>query len=142
VVENYPDLKASQNFLALQGELSNTEDRIQASRRFYNANVQEFNRRIQAFPSNLIAGMFGFHEEQFFEIEEALRPTVEQAPRVDFGAGSAGQTGPAPTPTPAAAPVPSAQPLPEPPPPTATSTPPGGPPEPPPSNPAPPVPGS
>ncbi len=88
VVENYPDLKASQNFLALQGELSNTEDRIQASRRFYNANVQEYNRRIHAFPSTLIAGMFGFHEEQFFEIEEALRPTVEQAPRVDFGAAA------------------------------------------------------
>jgi LemA protein len=139
VAENYPDLKASQNFLALQGELSNTEDRIQASRRFYNANVQEYNRRIHAFPSNLIAGMFGFHEEQFFEIEEALRPTLEQAPRVNFGAAAPGPAEPPPTPAPAAAPPPVAQPLPEPPPP---SEPGGGPPEPPPSNPAPPVPGS
>jgi LemA protein len=71
VAENYPELKANQNFLALQQELSNTEDRIQASRRFYNANVQDFNRRVQSFPSNVIAGMFGFKEEQFFEIPEA-----------------------------------------------------------------------
>ena len=68
VAENYPELKANQNFLALQQELSNTEDRIQASRRFYNANVQDFNRRVQSFPSNVIAGLFGFKEEEFFEI--------------------------------------------------------------------------
>jgi len=60
VAENYPELKANQNFLALQGELTNTEDRIQASRRFYNANVQNYNRRVQAFPSAFIAGMFHF----------------------------------------------------------------------------------
>jgi LemA protein len=87
VAEDYPELKANQNFLALQAELTNTEDRIQASRRFYNANVQGYNRRIQSFPSVFVARTFGFKEEEFFEIEPALRPTVEQAPRVDFGQG-------------------------------------------------------
>jgi LemA protein len=90
VAENYPELKANQNFLALQSELSNTEDRIQASRRFYNANVQGYNRRIQSFPSVLVARSFGFKEEEFFEIEPAMRAAVEQAPRVDFGQGGAG----------------------------------------------------
>ncbi|MGH2580933.1 MAG: LemA family protein, partial [Actinomycetota bacterium] len=55
VAENYPDLKANENFLALQSELSNTEDRLQTARRFYNANVREFNRRVQSFPSNVVA---------------------------------------------------------------------------------------
>ena len=86
VAENYPELKANQNFLALQQELSNTEDRIQAARRFYNANVQDYNARVQSFPSNVIAGMFGFKEEEFFEIPEAERAAVAEAPRVDFGA--------------------------------------------------------
>src|ERR671931_1371003 len=63
VAENYPELKANQNFLALQSELSNTEDRIQASRRFYNANVQDYNRRVQSFPSAFVARMFSFKEE-------------------------------------------------------------------------------
>jgi LemA protein len=93
VAENYPQLKANQNFLALQAELSNTEDRIQAARRFYNANVQGFNRRVQSFPSVFVARSFGFKEEEFFEIEPALRPTVEQAPRVDFGVGSGSPAG-------------------------------------------------
>jgi LemA protein len=87
VAENYPDLKANENFLQLQGELANTEDRIQTSRRFYNANVREYNRRVQSVPSNIIASMFGFREEEFFEIEPAMRETVEEAPRVDFGPG-------------------------------------------------------
>lgn len=69
VVENYPELKASRNFLELQKELSNTEDRIQAARRFYNANVRDFNTRIEVFPSNMVAGLFGFKKEEFFEIE-------------------------------------------------------------------------
>ncbi len=90
VAENYPELKANQNFLALQAELSNTEDRIQASRRFYNANVQGYNRRIQSFPSVFVARTFGFKEEEFFEIEPAMRAVVEQAPRVDFGTAGAG----------------------------------------------------
>jgi LemA protein len=84
VSERYPDLKANQNFLQLQGELANTEDRLQAARRFYNANVQSYNRRIQAFPSNVIAGRFHFTEEQFFEIEPALRAEVSQPPKVQF----------------------------------------------------------
>ncbi len=73
VAEAYPDLKANQNFLALQAELSNTEDRLQTARRFYNANVRDFNRRVKQFPSVLIASMFGFKEEEFFEVEEAIR---------------------------------------------------------------------
>ena len=80
VVENYPDLKANQNFLQLQEELTATEDRIQASRRFYNANVRDMNTRIEVFPSNLIASLFGFGKEQFFEIEDAAR----DVPRVNF----------------------------------------------------------
>jgi LemA protein len=101
VVENYPELKANQNFLALQQELANTEDRIQASRRFYNANVADFNRRVKAFPSVVVARMFGFKEEEFFEIPDAERATVGQAPRVDFGMGGGGTAAPT-TPTPPA----------------------------------------
>ena len=97
VAENYPELKANQNFLALQGELSNTEDRIQAARRFYNANVADFNRRVQSFPSTFIARSFGFKEEEFFEIPEAERAVVAEAPRVDFGVGGGSGAG-APTP--------------------------------------------
>ena len=104
VAENYPELKANQNFLALQGELSNTEDRIQAARRFYNSNVQDYNRRVQSFPSALIASSFGFKEEEFFEIPEAERAVVEQAPRVDFSGGGAPAV-PAPA-APAAPPAP------------------------------------
>jgi LemA protein len=133
VAENYPDLKANQNFLALQQELSNTEDRIQASRRFYNANVQDYNRRVQSLPSNVIAGMFGFKEEQFFEIPEAERAQVAEAPRVDFGAAApapAVPTAPAPAP-PAAAPPAAAPPSPPPsaPPAPRPPAPPAGPPE-------------
>jgi LemA protein len=84
VAENYPQLRANENFLQLQQELGNTEDRIQASRRFYNANVRDYNRRVQSVPSNIIASMFNFKEEEFFEIEAAMRETVEEAPRVDF----------------------------------------------------------
>src|SRR5919206_2546289 len=73
VAENYPELKANQNFLALQAELSNTEDRLQAARRFYNSNVRSYNQRVQSFPSNLMASTFHFEEEQFFEVDEGLR---------------------------------------------------------------------
>jgi LemA protein len=100
VAENYPDLKANQNFLALQQELANTEDRIQASRRFYNNNVQAYNARIKQFPSMFIARMGGFTEEQFFEVEPAIREAG--APRVDFGTAGVPATGatepPPPTP--------------------------------------------
>jgi LemA protein len=84
VSEQYPDLKASANFLSLQQELAVTEDRLQAARRFYNANVQDFNRRVQSFPSNLVARQFGFADEQFFEIEAAVRDEVRRPPTVDF----------------------------------------------------------
>ena len=81
VVEKYPDLKASQQFLKLQSELVNTEDRIQASRRFYNGNVRDFNTMIQSFPSNIIAGLFTFKTQDFFEIEDT---GVRIAPLVSF----------------------------------------------------------
>jgi LemA protein len=110
VAENYPDLKANQNFLQLQGELANTEDRIQASRRFYNSNVQVYNARVKSFPSNLIAQRFGFTEEEFFEIPEAERAAAETAPHVDFTfAGTGTPTAPpvaAPPPPPPADPTP------------------------------------
>jgi LemA protein len=101
VAENYPELKANQNFLQLQGELANTEDRIQASRRFYNANVQQYNARVKSFPSNIIASQFHFVEEEFFEIPEAERAAVETAPKVDFSFASGGAA-PAPAAPPAA----------------------------------------
>jgi LemA protein len=68
VTENYPDLKASQGFLQLQDDLKDTEDKIQASRRFYNANVRDFNTKIQVFPNNIIAGQLKFQKYEFFEI--------------------------------------------------------------------------
>ncbi|GMQ95150.1 MAG: LemA family protein [Patescibacteria group bacterium] len=70
VSESYPDLKASQNFLDLQNELSDTENKIQAARRFYNTNVRDLNIKIDSFPSNLIAQMFKFGKQEFFELEE------------------------------------------------------------------------
>ena len=85
VVENYPNLKADQNFLQLQGELTNTEDRLQTARRFYNANVRDYNRRVKQFPSVVVANMFDF-EKEFFEVEDAIREGG--APQVDFGAPS------------------------------------------------------
>jgi LemA protein len=78
VAEQYPDLKANQNFLKLHAELVNTEDRIQRARRFYNGNVRDYNNRVQSVPSNAIAGMFHFKPEEFFEIENAIeRQTPE-----------------------------------------------------------------
>jgi len=67
VAENYPELKASQNFLALQNELTDTEDKIQASRRFYNTNVRDLNIKIEVFPANLIANSFGFKQMELFQ---------------------------------------------------------------------------
>lgn len=78
LAENYPDLKANQNFLELQRELSDTENKIQASRRFYNGNVRNFNTKIQTFPNNIIAGWLKFSERKYFEIEnEEERENVE-----------------------------------------------------------------
>ncbi len=71
VAEHYPSLKADRHFLALQRELADTEDRIQAARRFFNANVRDLNTRIDVFPSNLVAALFGFRREEYFELEDA-----------------------------------------------------------------------
>jgi LemA protein len=76
VAENYPELKASQNFMELQGQLSQTEDAIQNARRYYNAVVRDLNTKIQSFPTNIMAGMFGFQLRQFFEVAEAEREPV------------------------------------------------------------------
>ncbi|MDP8243729.1 MAG: LemA family protein [Candidatus Hinthialibacter antarcticus] len=81
LVENYPDLKANQNFLALQQELTNTEDRIQRARRFYNGNVRDLNNLVEVFPSNIIAGMSNFTKRDYFEIEE---PAERQAVNVEM----------------------------------------------------------
>ena len=76
VAENYPELKASEQFTQLQGALSQTEDSIQNSRRYYNAVVRDLNTKIQSFPTNFLAGMFGFQQKQFFETTEADREPV------------------------------------------------------------------
>ena len=81
VSENYPDLKASQNFLQLQDELSDTENKIQAARRFYNGNVLEFNNTIQQFPTNVFAGAFNFQKRDFFQLENEAE---KQAPKASF----------------------------------------------------------
>ena len=78
VSESYPDLKASQNFLQLQDEISDTENKIQAARRFYNTQVRDFNTKIEVFPTNLIAGMLKFKSRDFFEIEDKKEKEVPQ----------------------------------------------------------------
>src|SRR5688572_31004402 len=70
LAEAYPDLKANQNFLALQNELSDTENKIQAARRFYNSNVRDLNTGIESFPGNVVAGMFGFKKKEFFDLAD------------------------------------------------------------------------
>ncbi len=70
VAENYPDLKANQNFLQLQNDLTDTEDKIQASRRFYNGTVRDYNTKVETVPSNIIASIFNFAKREFFEIED------------------------------------------------------------------------
>jgi LemA protein len=81
LVEQYPDLKANQNFLALQEELTSTENRIGFARQFYNDTVMHFNTRIESFPQNAVAGMFQFRQAAFFQIEE---PAQREAPQVKF----------------------------------------------------------
>lgn len=81
VVEAYPELKANQNFLALQEELTATENKISFARQFYNDNVMQFNNKTQMFPSNIIAGMFGFKESEFFNVEA---PEERKAVKVQF----------------------------------------------------------
>ena len=95
VAEAYPQLRASENFTALQTELSNTEDRIAAGRRYYNANVRSLNTRVETFPANIIAAAFTFTRAEYFEANE---PAVRRAPRVSFtdsGDGEPGQQPPA-----------------------------------------------
>lgn len=82
IAEAYPELKANQNFLALQQELSDTENKIQASRRFFNSNVMEINTRVESFPSNIVAGMFGFKKEEFFDLDGA--PAEREPVKVSF----------------------------------------------------------
>ena len=81
VVENYPQLKSDRNFLKLQQELTNTEDRIQAARRFYNGNVRDYRNKCQMFPSSIIAGAFGFESQDYFNVH----PSVREVPDADFG---------------------------------------------------------
>lgn len=70
VAENYPELKANQNFLSLQSDLTDTEDKIQAARRFFNGNVRDYNTKLQTFPSNIFANVFGFGPRTFFDVDE------------------------------------------------------------------------
>jgi LemA protein len=80
VSENYPALQASQNFLGLQRDLTDAEDKIQAARRFYNSQVRDYNTRLQVFPTNLVAGPFGFSRSEFFDAPDEL----DRAPEVTF----------------------------------------------------------
>lgn len=84
VAEAYPDLKASENFKHLQEELVDTEDKIQASRRFYNGSARDLNIKIKVFPNNLFANMLGFKEREFFELDEAENAKAEQPVEVKF----------------------------------------------------------
>ncbi|MDR1202180.1 MAG: LemA family protein [Tannerellaceae bacterium] len=82
-VEAYPDLKANQNFLQLQGEISTIENKLSSARRYFNAATKELNNTVQSFPSNIIAGMFGFHKETMFDLGEQ-RSKLEEAPKIQF----------------------------------------------------------
>ncbi|MBQ6964166.1 MAG: LemA family protein [Bacteroidaceae bacterium] len=83
-LEAYPDLKANQNFLQLQGELSDIENKLAAVRRYFNSATRELNNAVQTFPANILAGMFGFHKEAMYEIEASQRAAVEKAPEIKF----------------------------------------------------------
>jgi len=93
VAEAYPDLKASTNFLELQRQLTETEDRIAAGRRFYNANVRALNTRVESFPSNIVASTFTFKQAEYFAVEDVA---IRSAPAVDFGQSGSGSATPAP----------------------------------------------
>ncbi len=88
VAEDYPDLKASANFMELQRELSDTENKVQAARRFYNTQVRDYNTSLEVFPNTLFAEMFGFHPREMFEIEDE---EIRAVPDVDFSDQSQGQ---------------------------------------------------
>jgi LemA protein len=89
VTENYPDLKANQGFQQLQGELVDTEDKIQAARRFYNGAARDLNIKIQTFPTNILAGMMGFKIRDFFDVDAGEAAAVAKPVDVDFSADSA-----------------------------------------------------
>ncbi|MGB8357087.1 MAG: LemA family protein [Bacteroidales bacterium] len=82
-VEAYPDLKASQNFMQLQGEIADIENKLAAARRFFNSATKELNNAVETFPSNLLAGMFGFKRETMYDLGEK-RTMVEEAPKLNF----------------------------------------------------------
>lgn len=84
VAEAYPDLKANQNFIQLQEELTSTENKIGFARQHYNRTVNQFNEKTKTFPSNIVAGMFGFNDMNFFELDEAEAAAVKAAPKVEF----------------------------------------------------------
>ena len=84
VAESYPDLKANQNFQDLQAELVDTEDKIQAARRFYNGSARDLNTKIKVFPTNVFAGMLGFKAREFFDVAESERKAVEKPVEVKF----------------------------------------------------------
>ena len=83
-LEAYPDLKANQNFLQLQQEVSDIENKLAATRRFFNSATRELNNAVQTFPSNLLAGMFGFKREPMFEVPQEERAAIEKAPEIKF----------------------------------------------------------
>lgn len=83
-MEAYPDLKANQNFLQLQSELADIENKLAATRRFFNSSTKELNTSILSFPANILAGMFGFHAEPMFEVAKEERAAVEKAPNIQF----------------------------------------------------------
>ncbi len=83
-VEAYPDLKANQNFRQLQSELSDIENKLAATRRFFNSTTRELNNSVQTFPNNLLAGIFGFQKEPMYEISASERAAVETAPKIEF----------------------------------------------------------
>jgi LemA protein len=101
VAEAYPDLKANQNFMQLQEELTATEDKVSYARQFYNDTVNKYNTAIQKFPAVLLAGPTGFSEREFYEAEEAARAV----PQVSFGTDAAAPAAPAATPPPATPPA-------------------------------------
>lgn len=82
-LEAYPDLKANQNFLQLQEEIADLENKLSAVRRYFNSATKEFNNAVQTFPSNILAGMFGFHTEKMFDLGEQ-RASLEEAPKIKF----------------------------------------------------------
>jgi len=84
-VEAYPDLKANTNFLRLQDEISDVENKLAAVRRFFNSATMELNNTVQSFPSNIVAGMFGFSKGEMFNVGEAERVKLDEAPKINFG---------------------------------------------------------